>query len=294
MRSASKSYSSQFIVLCILIFLNTTNLFGQVIDYTFDNGEVITVEILDQGPDNGYKTAIYLGAIGINGIKTYGIDHYLPGKLFASAMFGPNSYMGEMNYFVYNSVKDITLTQSVLGQTCQSFSYIAEFAAKQRFSIGPHLNVNHLNQMEDEELSWINGNFKFTEITTGITILRARAAKLTSDEGGTRQGSRYTRINSDAVFYTMRDINEASYTETEFRATSTGRDTIVTVSTTDEVLNNVGYRFYLDGKFTAWGSGRFSFKYSLGMQSSPLKAEGLDPKLLFGLGIGYSFNPIKR
>lgn len=95
MRSASKSYSSQFIVLCILIFLNTTNLFGQVIDYTFDNGEVITVEILDQGPDNGYNTAIYLGAIGINRIKTYGIDHYLPGKLFVSAMFGPNSYMGK-------------------------------------------------------------------------------------------------------------------------------------------------------------------------------------------------------
>ncbi|MDC0105835.1 hypothetical protein OAJ52_07650 [Bacteroidia bacterium] len=102
-----------------------------------------------------------------------------------------------------------------------------------------------------------------------ITRFTARNLKLKVD-GNVLQGSSYKRINLDATFHTFRSINISEYTNVYYTSTLT-IDTITTTESVDEVLNKVGYKFYLDGKATSFGQGKVSFKYLIGVQSSHLK-----------------------
>ena len=72
--------------------------FAQKNVYKAKDGSKITIETLDDNPDNGRNTAFYLGPIGYGGTKLIGFDHYKPTKHFVSTMIGFNNYMIDGNY----------------------------------------------------------------------------------------------------------------------------------------------------------------------------------------------------
>ena len=283
-----------YICFTYILVLVVNNAWAQVETVTFDDGTKIPVEIVDKGPDGGRNTALYFGGLGIGGIKLVGFDYYKPTKYFFSAMAGPNNYMVDGNYFFANFTKDITLSQSVEGGPNSGIKYVLRFPAKKRSSLGAHLCLNHLNQINNPEASFNWGWFKLTEVNPGISWLSAKNSKLKMSETNIRQGSSYKRINLDAIFYSSRSIDIESYTRVSYKFTDTGSHTIVTTKSVDDVLNKIGYRFYIDGKATDWGKGRFSYKYTIGVQSSPLKEDGLTPKMMAGVGVGYSFRTGKK
>ena len=261
--------------------------FAQKNVYKAKDGSKITIETLDDNPDNGRNTAFYLGPIGYGGTKLIGFDHYKPTKHFVSTMIGFNNYMIDGNYFILNSTKNIKKSQAVKADT--RVRYTAKVPSVKRRSLGIHLSANHLNQLKFKAISSNYGYYRTTEISPGISWFTARNLKLKVD-GNVLQGSSYKRINLDATFHTFRSINISEYTNVYYTSTLTGIDTITTTESVDEVLNKVGYKFYLDGKATSFGQGKVSFKYLIGVQSSPLKRDGLKPRLIGGVGIGFSFN----
>ena len=284
--------NSKNIWFTLVSFLLVGNTLAQSTIYRAKNGSKISVETLESNPDLGRNTALYLGPIGIGGLKLLGFDHYQPTKFFASAMIGPSNYMIEGNYFLANFTKNIKKSRTVKANSSVRYT-VKKFPSVKRSSLGLHLNINHLNQLNFSEVSANYGSYRTTEICPGISWFTAQNLKLNVD-GKVLQGNAYKRINLDAVFHSFRSINISEYTNVYYIGTNTGKDTISSTKSIDDVLHKVGYKFYLDGKATAFGRGRMTYKYLIGVQSSPLKLDGLRPRLIGGFEIGYSFNMKKK
>lgn len=256
-------------LLSLITTLIICKLHAQVEIYKSKDGDEVEIDVIDRDPDNGRKNSLYVGIMGVGGMKYAGFDHYEAKKYFFTAMAGPNNFLIDGNYFFLHSTKNIKIKQTVKsGPAVTNYDYVAHVPSLKRRSFGAHLCVNHLNQLSNSDASYYPGQFKTTEINPGITYLTAKNAKLKMSETNIRQGSSYRRINLDAVFYTFSEIDN--------------------MANLDDELNKVGFRFYIDGRATDWGSGRFAIKYLLGVQSSPYKMDV--PNVMGGIGFGYCFN----